>query len=107
MKMKLSKRSATLDLSGVLPWTPEEEAAERAYIAEYVTDPRLRRWIATLDAARSIDEGLDVERLAASIHQGERDMDPYDRPFCPSCLADAQRYAREYAALAAAPENKP
>jgi hypothetical protein len=44
-------------------------------------------------------EGLDVERLATAIHAGEREADPSDRAYCPACMDDARRYAREYAAL--------
>lgn len=48
-------------------------------------------------AARRELFALDVKRLATAIHAGERDMDPTDRPFCPACLDDANRYATQYA----------
>jgi len=65
------------------PWTPREEAAERAYIAEYVNDPRLGRWIATLDATR--------EALERCHYWAARGHDPEFDHGHPVPLAEGRR----------------
>jgi len=88
------------------PLTPEEEAVLRESFAAGMRQDRsatvvfaredIARLLATLDAARSTDEGLDVERLA----------DAYDTVVQESAFYGlttrefAEAIAREYAALA-------
>jgi len=61
-----------------VPWTPDEERAERAYIAEYVSDPRLRRWLATIDAERARYAAL--AEVARAFRESARGIDAKEWP---------------------------
>lgn len=102
------------------PLTPEEEAELRDLMALAIDDAtvgvdRLARLLATLDAARAVPAGLDVERLARDF---ARAMYAVDRmlaegsPEATAALLDPadEPMRAEYAALiareyAAAKEN--
>ena len=55
-----------------------------------------RALLVTLTSLVAARAEVDVKRLARALHDGERDTDPTDRPYCHACLVYATDIAAAY-----------